>query len=428
MLAGLVASGCEQAAVRATGAPRSSQIVEVITLSAQPLTVTTRLNGVVAAFETADIRPQVSGLIREQLFAGGELVAKGQPLYQIDPRPFQNKLDYAQAEYDEARAKLDLARSKLNRYVNLSHSNSVSQQGLEDVKLSYAEAEAQAKLKLANLHDAQLNLEYTQVLAPIAGIAGKSAVTKGALVTANQTTRLTSVADISKVWVDLQQSAIDFRHWQRALREGRLEPVKGGPPVLLMLGGRASSRHQGRLMFNEVEVNESSGNLTLRTLFDNPDHVLLPGMNVAAELHLGSMKAALILPEEAVLHDARGGSYCFTVANGRSQRRALSVQNLDDGRYLILEGLSGGEQVVTVGKSQLRDDMAVEVTAQTAAPESGTASKDGSAAQKDGSAAEKGSSTVEKDGSAAQKNGSTSTVEKHGSAAVKTGSGDAERA
>ncbi|MBQ9274335.1 MAG: efflux RND transporter periplasmic adaptor subunit [Succinivibrio sp.] len=335
--------------------------VELFTLNAEDLRITTVLHGVVAAYESADIRPQVSGLIREQLFVGGEEVQRGQPLYQIDDRSFINQYDYALAEYHEAQAKLELTNAKLKRYQSLIKTKAVSMQDLEDVSFSQAEAAAQEKIALANLNNARLNLEYTKVLSPLSGIVGKSNVTKGALVTANQTERLTYVVDLSKVYLDLQQPERDFRRWQRRLGRGDLVADSAGNRVYIYYGQSGLRRHEGVLKFSEVEVNESTGNLTLRALFDNDERTMLPGMHLSAELDLGLMHHAVILPERALLRDARGQSYCFVAKEHKAVRVNLELQALSDGRYLVLEGVHAGDKVVTAGKTRVKNGSELEV-------------------------------------------------------------------
>ncbi|MCR5537138.1 MAG: efflux RND transporter periplasmic adaptor subunit [Succinivibrio sp.] len=333
--------------------------VEYLTLKPQDVEISRPLNGVVSAFESADIRPQVSGIIRDQLFSGGEMVKKGQPLYQIDDRPFKNRYALAEAEYLEACAKLDLALSKLKRYQNLSNTRSVSAQELEDVKAGFAEAEAKQKISLANFNDAKLNLEYTRVLSPISGFIDKSRFTKGALVTANQTEALTTVVDISEIYIDLQMSADEFRRWQIKLHQGLLTVPEGGFKVRLNLGAGEQYENTGVLKFSEVQVDESSGNLTLRALFANPDHMLLPGMNLTASVNSGIMHHSLLVPEKALIRDAKGRYFVYVLTEGKVERRRIEAQLISGGQYLVIEGLDEGQQVVVSGKNQLRDGLKV---------------------------------------------------------------------
>lgn len=333
--------------------------VEVLDMTPQDLRITTTLNGVVNAYEIADIRPQVSGIILEQHFSGGENVKKGEPLYQIDPRPFKNSYDYAVAEYQEAKSKLELTELKLKRYNALSKDKAVSVQSLEDVKLSYTEAEAKRSIKFAAMNNAKLDLEYTRVLSPINGIVGRSKVTRGALVTKNQVDSLTTVADISKVYVDLQQSADEFRKWQRSLKMGRMDTPPEGFRVRLSFSDGDVYEHDGVFRFSEVQVDESSGNLTLRAIFDNPQQELLPGMNVSAAIDSGLMHNVLTLPENAVYRDPKGRTFCYILKDGKSVRQDLTLQPLDSQEYLVIGGLKPGDTVITGSKKILRNGMDV---------------------------------------------------------------------
>ena len=331
--------------------------VEVLEMTPRDLRITTTLNGIVNAYEIADIRPQVSGIILEQLFTGGENVKKGEPLYQIDPRPFKNSYDYAVAEYQEAKSKLELTELKLKRYNTLSKDKAVSVQSLDDVKLSFAEAEAKRSIKLAAMNNAKLDLEYTRVLSPINGIVGRSKVTRGALVTKNQVDSLTTVADISRVYVDLQQSADEFRKWQRSLKMGRMDTPPEGFKVKLSFSDGDVYEHEGVFRFSEVQVDENSGNLTLRAIFDNPQQELLPGMNVSAAIDSGLMHNVLTLPESAVYRDPKGRTFCYIVSEGKALRQDLTLQPLDTQEYMVIGGINPGDIVITGSKKILRNDM-----------------------------------------------------------------------
>ncbi len=355
----VLASGCGKDSVNAN---KNSELisVEVLNTAYEDVVITTTLNGVVSAYESADIRPQVSGIIRDQFFLGGEKVTKGEPLYQIDDRPFKNKYDYAEASYHKDLAKFDLVSIKLKRYSNLLKTNSVSLQELEDVKAEYAENKAQMQISKSNFEDAKLNLEYTKVLSPIDGIVGRSTVTKGALVTANQSEALTSVTVLSKVYVDLQQSATSYQNNLLKIKDGDLVVPKEGIKVTLNLGN-SKHRLEGIVKFHEVKVNESTGNLVLRCEFDNHDGILLPGMNVTATMVLGIKKQALVIPEKALTREARGDVYVYLVKDGESVKQKVKVLSLEDGRYLVEDGLQLGDKVIISGKKLLKNHTKVQV-------------------------------------------------------------------
>ena len=336
--------------------------VKVVRLEKQDVSLTAHLNGSVRAYESADIRPQISGIIRDQLFSGGETVKKDQPLYQIDDRPFKNRYDYTEAEYQKYCAKFNLVKIKLDRYRNLQKTNSVSNQELENVKSEYAEALAQQKISLANFEDAKLNLEYTRVLSPIDGIVGKSNVTKGALVTQNQSDLLTTVVDISKVYVDLQQSADSFRRWQLRLKNGELHMPKDGFKVKVSLSEDNHFVKEGSFKFHEVVVDEDSGNLTLRAIFDNEDHILLPGMTVSAVIDYGVAKDSLSIPESAIIREPKGETFVFVVKDDIALRQRVELARAVNGYYLVKSGLNIGDMVVVSGKKLLNNGIKVKVS------------------------------------------------------------------
>lgn len=336
--------------------------VKVVSLAKQDVSLIAHLNGSVRAYESADIRPQISGIIRDQLFSGGETVKKGQPLYQIDDRPFKNRYDYTEAEYQKYCAKFNLVKIKLDRYRNLQKTNSVSNQELENVRSEYAEALAQQKISLANFEDAKLNLEYTRVLSPIDGIVGKSNVTKGALVTQNQSDLLTTVVDISKVYVDLQQSADAFRKWQLKLKNGELHMPKDGFKVKILSDDNRYVK-EGSFKFHEVVVNEDSGNLTLRAIFDNEDHILLPGMTVSAVIDYGVARDSLSIPESAIIREPKGTTFVFVVKEGTASRVQVDLTPSVNGYYLVKSGLAEGDKVVVSGKKLLKNGIKVKVAA-----------------------------------------------------------------
>ncbi len=334
--------------------------VEVLEMAPNDVRIKTTLNGVVTAHEIADIRPQVSGIILEQHFSGGEYVKRGQPLYQIDPRPFKNSYDLAAAEYQEAKSKLELTALKLKRYNTLSKDRAVSIQSLEDVKLSYAEAEAEQSIKQARMNNARLELDYTTVTAPIDGIVGRSKFTRGALVTGNQSDPLTTVTDLDKVYVDLQQSADDFRKWQRSLKMGRMDTPPEGFKVKLTFNDGDVFENDGVFRFSEVQVDQSSGNLTLRAIFDNISQELLPGMNVTATIDSGLMHNVLLLPESSVFRDPKGMTFCYVLKDGKALRQNVTLQPQNEGLdYIVISGLQPKDLVITGSKKILRNGMPV---------------------------------------------------------------------
>jgi membrane fusion protein (multidrug efflux system) len=336
LVSALTLFGCGHKPVSTSASPPPSK-VSVVTLKAQSVPVFIELPGRVAALRVAEVRPQVNGIILRRLFVEGSEVDAGQQLYQIDPAPYE-------ASYHSAVAAAASARSLAERYKPLAAANAVSQQDYDNAVA--ADLQAQAALETA-----RINLRYTKVLSPISGRIGRSTVTEGALVTANQAAAMATVQQLDHVYVDVTQPIGTLLRLKRDAAAGQLRQNKAGrPPVSLRLEDATEYAQAGTLQFSEVTVDESTGSVTLRALFANPDRILLPGMFVRERIEEGIRESALLVPQQGVSHNERGDPTALVVAadNTITLRRLETERAIDD-RWLVNAGLSEGDRVVVSG-------------------------------------------------------------------------------
>ena len=348
-LVAVTLSGCDepQAAVKpAAPAPVEVGVVEI---RPEPLTLTTELPGRTRAHLVAEVRPQVGGIIEQRLFREGAEVGAGELLYRIDPASFQAAYDSAKAALAKAQADIRLVQLKAERYKDLVRIKAVSDQDYDDARAALAQAQAEVEAQKAALETARINLDYTQVRAPIAGRIGRSSVTPGALVTADQTTALATIQQLDPVYVDVQRSSTEWLELQQALKSGRLSHpgADGSVAVRLKLEDGSDYPQTGRLLFSEVTVDAGTGAITLRAEFPNPDQRLLPGMYVRAVLEEGIAQQALLVPQRAVSRDARGKASALVVnADGKAERRDLVTERAVGDRWLVTTGIAAGERVI----------------------------------------------------------------------------------
>jgi len=309
----------------------------VVTLKATPVPITTELPGRVAAFRVADVRPQVNGIVLKRLFVEGSEVKAGQQLYQIDPAPYQ-------ATYDSATATLMSAHAQAERYRVLAASNAVSKQDYDNALA----ADLRAK---ADVETAHINLVYTKVLSPIPGRISRSAVTEGALVTANQPTVLATVQQLDTVYVDVTQPSSTLLRLKREAAAGQLQKDSAGQtPVRLRLEDGSNYAETGTLQFSEVTVDEGTGSVTLRAVFPNPERLLLPGMFVREEIEEGVQRDALLVPQQGVSHDQKGEATALIVGpDNVVQLRVIDADRAIGDKWLVTGGLKAGDRVIVEG-------------------------------------------------------------------------------
>lgn len=334
-LAILVLSACSPAAPPA--APPPLPKVSVVTLKATPVPITTELPGRVAALRVADVRPQVNGIILKRLFVEGSEVKVGQQLYQIDAAPYQ-------ATYDSTTATLMSARSLEQRYKVLVASNAVSKQDYDNA----IAADLRAK---ADVEAAHINLVYTKVLSPISGRISRSAVTEGALVTANQATALATVQQLDTVYVDVTQPSSTLLRLKREAAAGQLlQNSAGQTSVRLRLEDGSDYPETGTLQFSEVTVDEGTGSVTLRAVFSNPQRLLLPGMFVREQIEEGVQRDALLVPQLGVSHDQKGDATALVVGpDNVVELRTIEAGRAIGDKWLVTEGLRPGDRVIVEG-------------------------------------------------------------------------------
>lgn len=355
--------------------------VGVVTLAPQRVSVSTELPGRVNAPLVAEVRPQVRGLIQAKLFTEGARVKAGQVLYQIEPDSYRIARASAQAAVAKAQATLDAARLTAQRRADLFKVQAVSQQDVQDAQAAQQQAEADLAIARANLDAAQLNLSRTQVTAPISGQVDVSNVTPGALVTADQSTALTTVRQLDPIQVDVSQSSAELLRLKRDWASGKFQRIgTDSAQIKLILEDGSAYPLTGKLSFAGVSVNTSTGAVTLRAQFPNPDGLLLPGMYVRAVLETGSAESALVVPQAALQRDARGNASVWIVgADGKVQRRSVTVGRTLGGGWLVSEGVQTGERVVVEGLQKIKPGDSVQAHP-VAASASGAASAAASAA------------------------------------------------
>lgn len=344
------------------------------------------LAGRTAASLTSEVRPQVSGLVKARTFEEGAKVKAGQALYQIDAAMYRAQLDQANADLASAKAALESAKGRNERFAKLSEIEGVSKQEADDARAMYQQATAGVAQKSAALQAARININYTSITAPIAGRIGKSTVTVGALVTANQPQPLAVIRSLDPIFVDLNESSEDRLRLRAQLGAGTLQA--GTAKVKLRLGDGSLYNHDGTLEFTEVAVDEATGTVTLRAQFPNPDDTLLPGMYVRALLDQAVAQDAILAPQQGVSHDAKGNPVAMVVApNNTVEMRVLVTDRAIGDRWLVTSGLAAGDRLIVEGLNKIGPGMPVHATEVTLkdpnAPEAaGSGSGSGSATKK----------------------------------------------
>ncbi|MFJ4158168.1 efflux RND transporter periplasmic adaptor subunit [Pseudomonas sp. NPDC089752] len=360
--AGLFAiSGCREA--ETTTAPAPLQEVAVYHVASAPQALSTTLPGRANAHLIAEIRPQVGGIIQKRLFIEGDTVKAGQALYQIDPQPYQATLAQADATVSSARATLKAAELKAKRDAQLVKIDAISAEDNESAQAALLQARASLQSAQAAQHSARINLGYTRINTPIDGRTATSSVTPGALVTAEQSTVLTTVQQLDPIYVDFTQPSSTLLRLKRELAEGKLAPSEqqDATRISLQLEDGSTYAHEGTLTFNGMSVDESTGSVTLRALVPNPEGLLLPGMYLKATLQEGVQTDAILVPQQAVSRDERGGATALVVVDGKVQQRELTLARAVGNRWWVSEGLADGDQVIVQGLQKVRVGQQVQV-------------------------------------------------------------------
>lgn len=356
VVAMLLLSGCDNTHTQSNNSSPSETEVGVVTLKSQPVSVVSELTGRTSAALSAEVRPQVGGIIQKRLFKEGDLVKAGQPLYQIDAASYQAAWNEARAALQQAQALVKADCQKAQRYARLVKENGVSQQDADDAQSTCAQDKASVEAKKAALETARINLDWTTVTAPISGRIGISSVTPGALVTASQDTALTTIRGLDTMYVDLTRSSVDLLR----LRKQSLATNSDTMSVSLILEDGTTYSEKGRLELTEVAVDESTGSVTLRAIFPNPQQQLLPGMFVRARVDEGVMEDAILAPQQGVTRDAKGNATALVVnKDNKVEQRTLETGETYGDKWLVLNGLHNGDRLIVEGSAKVTSGQTV---------------------------------------------------------------------
>ena len=352
--------GCNKGAP--TGPQNVTPVVGVFEVKSQRVSVFTELPGRTSPYLIAEVRPQINGIVQKRLFTEGGDVQAGQVLYQIDPALYK-------ASFDIAQANLQSIQLKAERYKELIKINAVSKQEYDDVDAAYKQAQAL-------LQTAQINLGYTQITSPISGRVGISSFTPGALVSANQANALTTVQQLDPIYVDVVQSSSELMRIKRALESGVLKRAgKDSVKMRLILDDNIPYALEGKFQFSDVTVDSGTGSVTLRAVFPNPKHDLLPGMFVRAVLEEGVNEQGLVVPQQGVTHDARGNATALVLnKESKVELRTLELGDAIGDKWVVKSGLSVGDQLIVDGVQKVKPGVSAQAAPKDGAKEATTLS------------------------------------------------------
>lgn len=346
-------AGCGKSENQASAPPPTE--VSVVTIKASPLGVTNELPGRLEATRVADVRARVAGIVLKRTFREGSDVKAGQVLFKIDPAQFQAAYNSADAQVQRAEATLLQTQLKAGRYKPLVATNAVSKQEYDDVVAAEKQAAADLAAAKAQRETARLSLGYATVTSPISGRIGRALVTEGALVGQNEATLLATVQRIDPIYVNLTQSSSELLDLQRAVASGRLKDAnKGQLKVTLLTDDGREYPRAGKLLFSDVTVDPSSGSVTLRAEFPNPDHLLLPGMYVRARVEQAVNESAITVPQQAVTRTPDGAAVMVVDANNKVVPRPVETGSADGNSWVINSGLKAGDQVIVEGLQKVQ--------------------------------------------------------------------------
>lgn len=360
----LLISSCDNAGDRPQQPQAPHVTVHVITSA--PLSVTTELPGRTTAFRIAEVRPQVSGIILHRNFIEGSDIQAGESLYQIDPATYQAAWNSAKSDEAKAVAAATIAHLTVKRYLPLLGTQYVSRQDYDQAVANAQQADASVMAAKAAVETARINVAYTKVTSPISGRIGKSSVTEGALVTSGQSQALATVQQLDPIYVDVTQSSSDFMR----LKQQSLQQGSGTKSVELVMENGLPYSLKGTLQFSDVTVDESTGSITLRAIFPNPQHSLLPGMFVRARIDEGVQPNAILVPQQGVTRTPRGDATVLVVnAKNQVEVRSVTASQAIGSQWLISNGLNTGDKVIVSGLQKVRPGVSV-----TSEPDTATSS------------------------------------------------------
>lgn len=366
LIAGIVllAAGCGKKEADSHGNPMMGGggpiEVGVVTIKAESVPVTTELPGRVDAVRTAQVRARATGILLKRIFKEGSEVKAGEKLFEIDPAPLQAAYDSAKATHAKAEANLKLVESKAKRFTELVAIHAISQQDYDEIASAAVQAKADLEAAKAAMETAELNLGYATVTAPISGRIGEAKVTEGALVSQTQATELAVIQQLDPVYVDFTQSSAEVLRLRRAFDEGKLKILNAGEAkVNLELEDGTTYQHPGKLLFTDPTVDPTTGMVTMRAEFPNPDHLLLPGMFGRGKLEQAVADEAITVPQRGVTLGPNGSASVMVVADDKVQIRPIKISSAVGDKWIVTEGLKAGEWVIVEGLQKVRPDAAV---------------------------------------------------------------------
>jgi membrane fusion protein (multidrug efflux system) len=352
--------------------------VSVVTIKPQSVTLTRDLPGRVSAFLVAEVRPQVSGIVKQRLFTEGGTVKAGQPLYEIDDAIYRAQWNSARATLQKAQATQEAARLTAGRSAEMVKIDAVSAQDNDNAIAALAQAQADVAAAQAAVDSSAVNLAYAHIVSPINGRIGKSSVTQGALVTADQTAALATVQQLDPIYVDVNQSSSEWLQLKQDIDAGRVQAGASGAPTKIVLENGSAYSTAGALQFSDVTVDPSTGNFLLRVLVSNPNQLLMPGMYVRAIVGEGVRPQALLAPQRGITRDPKGGATALIVdKDNKVEMREVKVSRTVGDQWLVEDGLAAGDRVIVEGLQKVQPGMPVTTAeapaADAAAPAAGVA-------------------------------------------------------
>jgi len=360
--------------------------VTVVSMKQEKVSLTRELPGRTNAYLLSEVRPQVTGIVKQRLFTEGAQVKAGQPLYQLDDATYQANLASAKASLARARASLTQAELNARRSEELVRIDAVSRQDHDNATATLAQARADVAAAEAAVQSSTVTLNYARITSPIGGRIGKSSVTPGALVTANQAAALATVQQLDPVYVDLTQSASELLQLRKEVAAGKLTR-SGNVPVKILLEDGSLYKHEGKLDFADVSVDPGTGSYALRVTVPNPDNILMPGLYVRAIIGSGMRDHAILVPQQGIARDPKGNTSAMIVGkDGKVEARPVKVSRTIGDQWLVEDGLAAGDRVIVAGLQKIRPGApvkAVEAADQAApaqTPASGAAAAEASPA------------------------------------------------
>ena len=355
----LTLSACSDTTQNQSSAPRATA-VSAITIAAQTFPITRTLQGRVVAQQTAQVRPQVGGVLEQRLFEEGSFVEKGQLLYQIEDSTYRASVNEAKADLVSAKASVESTRLIDERYQNLLKIEGISQQDADNAHADYLVAQASLAKAQAALDSANVNLAFTRITAPISGRTGISNVSEGALLTQGQDTALTTIRKLDPIYIDMTETSEGVLE-RRAMmqREG---VTSGSSDVIAMLENNTEYDETGSFTMHEVAVDEATGSITLRATFPNPDGILMPGMFIRTKVTIAVDENAILVPQQAVQFDNKGNAFAWVASGSKAVKRSLTLQEATGNKWLTEYGIKAGEKVIVEGIDGLQDGADITVT------------------------------------------------------------------